>query len=161
MMRIFILRHAIAEDTAKGGDAQRALSEEGRKKMKDAAAGFARLELEIDAIYSSPLIRAVQTAEILAKAIGYRNKIETMEELSPGHSPESVGKRLQSLKKLNNIVLSGHEPNCSELASFLLGGAQIEFKKGSICLIETESCASGSGTLLWHLSPQALRLMKF
>ncbi|MCI0412673.1 phosphohistidine phosphatase SixA [bacterium] len=159
-MRIFILRHAIAEDSAKGGDSQRALSEEGRRKMRDAAAGFARLELEIDAIYSSPLVRAVQTAEILARAISYSAKIETMQELAPGHSPESVGNRLRSLKKSGNIVLSGHEPNCSELASFLSGGAQIEFKKGAICLIETESTTAGSGILIWHLSPQVLRLMK-
>ena len=159
-MRIFILRHAIAEDTAKGGDAQRALSEEGRKKMRDAAAGFSRLDLKIDAIYSSPLVRAVQTAEILAKAISFSNKIEMMQELAPGHSPESVGNRLRSLKKSGSIVLSGHEPNCSELAAYLLGGAQIEFKKGAICLIETESAAAGSGTLHWHLPPQVLRLMK-
>jgi phosphohistidine phosphatase len=159
-MRIFILRHAIAEDTAKGGDSQRALSEEGRKKMRDAAAGFARLELKIDVIYSSPLVRAVQTAEILAKSIGYTSKIETMQELSPGNSPQSVSDRLRSLKKSGSIVLSGHEPNCSELAGYLLGGAQIEFKKGAICLIETESATEGSGTLIWHLSPQALRLLK-
>lgn len=159
-MKIFILRHAIAEDTAKGGDSQRALSEEGRKKMRDAAAGFARLAIKIDTIYSSPLVRAVQTAEILAKSIGYAGKIETMTELSPANSPESVCTRLRSLKKQGNIVLSGHEPNCSELAAFLLGGAQIEFKKGAICLIETESAAAGSGILIWHLSPQVLRSMK-
>jgi len=159
-MRIFILRHAIAEDTAKGGDSQRALSEEGRKKMKDAAAGFAELDLKIDAIYSSPLVRAVQTAEILAKAISYGGKIETMQELSPGNSPEAVCERVRSLKKPENIVLSGHEPNCSDLAGYLLNGAQIEFKKGAICLIETESVTADSGTVLWHLSPQILRLMK-
>ena len=159
-MRIFILRHAIAEDTAKGGDEQRALSDEGRKKMKEAAAGFSKLDLKIDAIYTSPLVRAVQTAEILAKAIIFGGKIETMQELSPGHSPESVSSRLRSLKKSGNIVLSGHEPNCSELAAFLLGDARIEFKKGAICLVETESCTAGSGTLIWHLSPQVLRSMK-
>jgi phosphohistidine phosphatase len=159
-MRIFILRHAIAEETAKGGDTQRALSEEGRKKMREAAAGFARLELKIDAIYSSPLVRAVQTAEILAKSIGYTSKVELMQELAPGHAPDSISERLRSLKKPGNIVLSGHEPNCSELAGYLLGGAQIEFKKAAICLIETESATAGSGILIWHLSPQVLRFMK-
>src|SRR6185436_6950664 len=69
IMEIYIVRHAIAEDApSKGtGDAARALTEEGRQKMKEAAAGFAKLEFSIDKIFSSPLIRAKQTAEILAK----------------------------------------------------------------------------------------------
>src|SRR5688500_1556676 len=115
-MRIYVLRHAIAEDSAKGGDAQRALSDEGRKKMKEAAAGFARMKPEIDAIYSSPLIRAVQTAEIVSRAILHPRKIEIMEQLSPGYAPDAVAGRIRSLKKIESVVVSGHEPNCSELA---------------------------------------------
>ncbi len=159
-MRIYILRHGIAEDTAKGGDAQRALTEEGRKKMKDAAAGFARLDPKIDVIFSSPLVRAAQTAEIVARAIQYNGRIERMEQLSPGYSSDSVTQRIRSLKKVESVILSGHEPNCSQLASFLIGETGLEFKKGAICLIETESCDAGSGTLIWHLSPQVLRLMR-
>lgn len=158
-MKIYIVRHAIAEDSAKGGDRERALTEEGRKKMKEAAAGFARLDPEIDTIYSSPLVRAVQTAEIIVRAIGYDRPIEIMEELSPGHSAEDVTKRLRALKKIGSVMLTGHEPDCSELSQYLLGGAQIEFKKGAICLIEAESLTAGSGRLIWHLSPQVLRLM--
>jgi phosphohistidine phosphatase len=127
--------------------------------MKEAAEGFARLDLEIDTIYSSPLVRAIQTAEILAKAIDYKETIENMEELSPGYSPKDVMQRLQSLKKVETIALAGHEPNCSELASHLLGDAEVEFKKGAICLIETESLQTGSGNLIWHLSPQILRMI--
>jgi phosphohistidine phosphatase len=158
-MRIYIVRHGIAEETAKGGDEQRALSDEGRKKMKEIAAGFARLEPEIDVIYSSPLVRAMQTAEIVAKGIAHSKNIEKMIELSPGHSPAEVAKKLQGLKKGSNFVLAGHEPNCSLLADYLLGRVEIEFKKGAISLIETESCEAGSGILIWHLSPQVLRLI--
>ena len=158
-MRIYILRHAIAEDSARGGDTKRALSEEGRKKMKDAAAGFAKLKPTIDLIYSSPLVRAVETAEIVARAIQYPRKVEILEELSPGHTPESVAHKLKSIKKGEGIILSGHEPNCGQLASFFLGKGAFEFKKGAVCMIETESCNPGSGTLIWHLSPQAMRLM--
>jgi phosphohistidine phosphatase len=157
-MKIFIVRHAIAEDSARGGDSERALTEEGKKKMKEAAEGFARLELEIETIYSSPLVRAVQTAEIVAKAIGYKQAPEIMEALSPAYSPKDLAKEVRSLKK-RNVMLAGHEPNCSEFADYLLGDAQLEFKKGAICLIETESVEAGSGQLVWHLSPQILRLM--
>lgn len=159
-MHIYILRHAIAEDTAKGGDTKRALTEEGRKKMKNAAAGFARLEPQIDLIYSSPLTRAAQTAEIVARAIQYPRKVATMEQLSPGFTPDTVCQKLKELKKITSVILTGHEPNCSQLASYLLGRASFEFKKGGICLIETESLEPGSGNLIWHLSPQILRFMK-
>jgi phosphohistidine phosphatase len=158
-MRIFIVRHGIAEESAKGGDRARELSEEGRRKMKDAASGFARLDLQVDHIFSSPLVRAVQTAEILARAIDKGHSIEKMEELSPAHSPEEVLNRLRELKHAGNVMLAGHEPNCGELAAHLLGNAVVEFKKGAICLIETDSITAGNGILIWHLSPQALRLM--
>ena len=158
-MNIFIVRHGIAEDNAKGGDRARELTEEGRKKMKEAATGFARIEPEIDHIFSSPLVRAVQTAEIVAKALEHGDPVEIMEELSPGYSPEQVLSRLSTLKKAESIVLAGHEPNCSELAAHLLGRAHLEFKKGAICLIEADPVSAGKGILIWHLSPQTLRLM--
>ena len=158
-MKIFIVRHGIAEESARGGDRARELTEEGRKKMKEASAGFAKLEAEIDHIFSSPLVRAVQTAEIVAKAVGHGHSVETMEELSPAHSPDQVIHALQSFKKAKGVVLAGHEPNCSELAAHLLGGAQLEFKKGAICLIESDPVSAGLGILIWHLSPQVLRLM--
>ncbi|HMD82203.1 MAG TPA: histidine phosphatase family protein, partial [Anaerolineales bacterium] len=114
----------------------------------------------IDLIYSSPLVRAIETAEIVARAIQYPRKVEILEELSPGHTPESVAQKLKSVKKAQGIILSGHEPNCGQLASFFIGSGAVEFKKGALCMIETESCNPGSGTLIWHLSPQAMRLMK-
>jgi phosphohistidine phosphatase len=158
-MKIYIVRHGIAEERSRGGDRARALTEEGRKKMKEAAEGLAGLDPEIDTIFSSPLVRAVQTAEIIAKALNHEASTEVMDELSPGNSPEDVTKRLRNLKGGGNVILAGHEPNCSDLAGYLLGGTEIEFKKGAICLIETDSLASGSGRLLWHLSPQVARLM--
>lgn len=160
-MEIYIVRHAIAEDAPRkgGGDAARALTEEGKQKMKEAAEGFARLDVSIDKIITSPLVRAKQTAEILSKAIG--KKIEEMEELAPGHPPEEVCARLSKIAKLKSVMLVGHEPNCSILASYLLNGSSVEiqFKKGAICRIDGE-LSRQSGTLIWHLSPQVLRLMK-
>ncbi|HSE39962.1 MAG TPA: phosphohistidine phosphatase SixA [Acidobacteriota bacterium] len=162
-MEIYIVRHGISEDSPSkgGGDAARALTEEGRQKMKEAAAGFARLDYSIDRIFSSPLVRAKQTAEIIAKAID--GKVEEMAELSPGYSPEQVCSKLHALKKLDSVMLVGHEPNCSILASYLLEGStslEIQFKKGAICRIDVSSPARKSGILIFHLTPQALRLMK-
>ena len=151
-MQIYVVRHAIAEDAGKAGagDARRALTLEGRKKMKDAAEGFAKLDPRIERIFSSPLVRALQTAEIVAKALKFAGEIDEMKELSPGYSPEEVLKRLQELRAVKSVVLAGHEPNCSELASCLLSSSDrihLEFKKGAICLIESEELTAGSGIL--------------
>src|SRR5262245_45205977 len=121
-MEIYIVRHAIAEDVSPdGSDEARALTEDGKKKMKEAAEGFARLERKIDRIYSSPLVRAKQTAEILAKELDL--KVEEMKELAPAHRPADVCERISRSKKDENIMLVGHEPNCSELASHLVLGS--------------------------------------
>lgn len=158
-MKIYIVRHGIAEDHSKDGtDSARELTDEGRKRMKEAAAGFARLEPDIDHIYTSPLVRARQTAEILAESLG--KKVEEMKELAPGHRPSDVWNRIQAFKRRSNLLLAGHEPNCSELAAYLLGNVNVEFKKGAICLIESNEVSPSSGILIWHLSPAALRWMK-
>lgn len=161
-MRIYIVRHAIAEDTPKrgGGDAQRALTSEGRKKMKEVAAGFVQLNTSVDAIFSSPLVRARQTADIVAGLL--KKEVNEMAELSPGHSPADVVQRLREKSKLENVMLVGHEPNCSQLASYLLSETvkiEMQFKKGGICLIESERLGPGDGLLLWLATPQILRSM--
>jgi phosphohistidine phosphatase len=162
-MDIYIVRHGIAENTASGGggDSARALTPEGKQKMKEAARGFARLEPKVDRIFASPLVRAKQTAEILAAAL--KKSVEELKELAPGNSPSALCEKLMTIRKVSSLMLVGHEPNCSELASYLLEGStgtSIEFKKGAICLIEVELPNAASGTLRWHLSPLIMRLMR-
>lgn len=160
-MEIYIVRHGIAEEVAPdGSDESRPLSEEGKKKMKEAAAGFASLEKKPQHIICSPLMRARQTAEILAAAL--KMKVEEWKELAPVHSPAQVCERLRHLKKAESVMLVGHEPNCSELASYLLLGADglnLEFKKGAFCRIDSRSPEPGTGDLIYLLPPAVLRLM--
>lgn len=162
-MYLYIVRHGIAEDHGtRSSDEERALTEEGREKMKEAARGFRRLDLQIARIFASPLVRARQTAEILADELGL--KVDLMKELAPGHAPASVCDVLKPHRgKLPSAAVVGHEPNCSELVSHLLdtrGAVTVDFKKGAMCLIETESLEMGSGCLIWHLPPKILRLME-
>ena len=161
-MYLYIVRHGIAEDHARSlRDEDRALTEEGKEKMKEAAQGFKRLDPGLDSIFSSPLVRARETAEIVAAEL--KKKVETLKELAPGHTPAEVCDSLKPQKgKVAAVAVVGHEPNCSELASHLLDSPRavnIDFKKGAVCLIETESLEMGSGCLIWHLSPKILRLM--
>jgi phosphohistidine phosphatase len=159
-MDIYIIRHAIAEDKGGKSDEIRALTEEGKQKMKEAAKGFARLEPDMDVIFSSPLVRARQTAEIVNSVV--KSKLEEMKELSPGYGPDQACSRLKEVKKARSVAVVGHEPNCSELMSYLLYGSEgmmIEFKKGGISLVQSNDLSPGSGILILHLSPKVLRLM--
>ncbi len=159
-MNILIVRHGIAEEISSGGDSHRALTEEGRCKIKQVATGLARIKPEIERIYSSPLVRAEQTAQIIAESL--RTNVEIMIELSPGHSPMDLCQRLSEIRNVSGVMLVGHEPNCSELASYLLGSTGeigIDFKKGAACFIQATHPIASAGTLLWHLPPRILRLI--
>jgi len=161
-MDIYIVRHGIAEEATRGmSDEKRALTSEGRKKMKEAAAGFANLELGVSRVFASPLVRAQQTAEILAAPL--KLKVEEMPELAPGHSPSEVLRALQEHRSVKGVMLVGHQPNCSDLTSYLLGGnsiVNVEFKKGAICVIYSENLSAGDGILLAHYPPSALRSLE-
>src|SRR5262245_43734150 len=109
-MDIYIVRHGIAEEGSRGmSDEKRALTSEGRKKMKEAAGGFAKLGLGVERVFSSPLVRARQTAEILAAPL--QRAVEEMSELSPGYGPSDVLRALQHFSGLKSVMLVGHQPN--------------------------------------------------
>ncbi|MEW6363059.1 MAG: phosphohistidine phosphatase SixA [Acidobacteriota bacterium] len=157
-MQVYIVRHGIAEDYCAQGDAYRALTDEGRKRMCEVAAGLVTLRVSTDKILSSPLVRAKQTADIIADAM--KMWAELMDELAPGHTPDEVCTELAQFEDCQGIMLVGHQPNCSELASYLLAGSDdldLEFKKGAVCLIDTPKPAPGAGTLAWLYPPKVLR----
>lgn len=167
-MRILVIRHAIAEDRdefSKTGkpDGERPLTKEGIKKMEKVAKWLAKNEPTIDAIWTSPLTRAQQTAQLLAKA--YRKiPLEQKKELEPEKSPDSLLKTLQSFltqgDKEQTLALVGHEPHLSRFVAWLLTGQPrnfIKFKKAGVALIETENTLTrGSGELRWLVAPKLI-----
>ncbi len=83
--------------------------------------------------------------------------------MSPGNAPAPVVAKLQKMADVKSVMLVGHEPNCSELASYLLSqksDADLEFKKGPICSLHTDSLSAGGAVLLAHYPPAALGAMK-
>lgn len=156
MMNIYIVRHGIAEDSHAGGDARRELTGDGREKMKDVARGLARMGVKLECVFASPLVRARQTAEILAGEIAGGN-VEIIDELAPGKTPLDVCAALQRLPEAGDVMLAGHQPNCSELVSYLIGGAAVDFKKGAVALVRAERAAAGRGELAWLIPPRAWR----
>jgi phosphohistidine phosphatase len=166
------MRHGIAADLGEGGvlkDADRPLTLEGRARMKQAAAGVRELELKFNVILTSPLLRARQTAEVVAEVLDLQHKVKILNSLAPGSAfVEGEGKHAEIFLELGSYqfdraLLVGHMPDLSELASYLLTGNRnlnIEFKKGSICAIEVASLPPrGPGLLRWLMAPKHLRTL--
>jgi phosphohistidine phosphatase len=162
MPLLYLVRHGIAEDdSVTGRDEDRALTQEGTNKVQRAAAGFAWLEVEPDAIWASPLRRARQTAEILRVAIAPELELRIQPQLRPETDVDDMRQELKAVAGARSVVLVGHEPSISALASALLtgseSGARLPFKPGSALALELNSIGSGhSASLRWFLTAEQL-----
>ena len=137
-MELCLVRHAAAaERTADLPDEMRYLISEGRALFRKTARTMLKKGLEPNLILTSPLIRAVQTAEILAEALEYNGQLVVTGELSPGFGMAELQMILRKFKPLGELVLVGHEPDLGNLAASLLslpGG--FEFKKGAALMLK-------------------------
>jgi len=162
-VKFYLLRHVIAanaEDTGSEGD--RPLTDKGSKRMRKAARGLRRLGIKFDAILTSPMARAHETAAIIAEALSREAHLSVVEAL---RSDSSIDALLLSLKdyQLRKSAMVGHEPLLSDTASFLLTGkktssVKIALTKGGLCHIEIDSLPpSNPGVLALLLAPKILR----
>jgi len=162
-MRLLLVRHAIALDGAdlRGRDADRPLSDEGRRRFERGAAALARLEPELALVLASPLLRARQTADLLAAAYEAAPRHDELESLAPDGAPRETLAALERLRALPAIALVGHEPSLSALEAFLLTGRERSFaifKKGGAAMLDwIPGSQPGSSALLWHLTAGQLR----
>lgn len=161
---LYFVRHAIAAERGDAwpDDSKRPLTDEGASRMRKAARGLARLDVGIDVILTSPLVRARQTADILASALDPRPSIVTIESLAPGAGYTAFVADLEKHARKSRIAVVGHEPGLGELAARLIGSRHaIEFKKGAVCRIDLDQIPSaGPGHLRWFLTPRMLRAIK-
>jgi phosphohistidine phosphatase len=155
------VRHAIAAERGDDwpDDDKRPLTERGIGRFKDAVEGLHVLDVELDEIFTSPLVRAKQTADLLAAGMKRKPSVKLLDALAPGNSPSAVMAQLAKAAKRRRIALVGHEPGLGELAAHLIGaGRALPFKKGGICRIDVESLTSRRpGALLWFVTPKVLR----
>jgi len=160
-MEIYIIRHAIATEREEwtGSDDKRPLTEKGKKKMEQIARGLAVMEIDFTHIFSSPLVRAQQTAEILQKILNIDHLDET-DLLIPSADAAGMMAFLNKLPDSADVALVGHEPHVSELLSYLLNGQQksfATFKKGGVAMLEGFApLRAGTLTLRWLLEPNHL-----
>lgn len=155
-MQIYLLRHGIAEDPKpRQSDADRSLTEEGREKLRRILKRARAADVVPSLIVSSPLKRAVQTAEEAAAALGYQDKILTARALVPEASPRDVWDEIRVHRQEPAILLSSHEPLMSATMAYLLRSPAltVDFKKGAIVRIDCEGFGpEPAGCLKWMLT---------
>jgi len=159
-MKIYLLRHGHAEKVSnRFSEEKRPLSIKGRRVLNHIAPAVAELLGLPSKIISSPLMRALQTAEIIAQALPAKRRIETSDMLLPNASVSKCWDCLITSIAAKKILLVGHEPFLSSFAGFLLGAGRscLEFKKGGLCRLEVEgSSKTPEAVLKWYLTPQQL-----
>jgi phosphohistidine phosphatase len=160
-VELYIVRHAIAAERGPEwpDDDLRPLTERGIDRFKQVVAGLIFLDVQLDLIFSSPLVRARQTAEYLAEGLPDDTTIEVADALAPGHTPlEAMEQIARAAGGATRVAVVGHEPDLGALTAWLIGTRRaIPFKKGGVCRLEMDSLSSRHATLSWHMPPKALR----
>jgi phosphohistidine phosphatase len=156
-MEIYILRHGIAEDGGPGQpDSQRALTAEGRDKLRRVLQRAATADVSPTQILSSPYRRAVETADVAVDVLGYKGKVVKTRSLVPEASPHDAWEEIRSHKGEPAILLSSHEPFCSSLVAFLLNcpALQVDMKKAALVRVDCDPPGpQPRGVLKWMITP--------
>ena len=158
---LYLVRHAVAAERGDEwpDDSKRPLTAQGAGRFRDVVAGLVWLGVSIDEIFTSPLVRARQTADLLAARLPEHPPVKPVDELAPGHEIAEVIAELGKRVKRRRVAIVGHEPDLGELAAALLGAQRaLPFRKGGVCRIDVDGLGSTlAGTLIWFLPPKILR----
>ena len=158
---LYLVRHAIAAERGNEwpDDSKRPLTDRGISRFKEGVKGLRKLDAAVDEIFTSPLVRAKQTAELLAAGLEGKPSVKVLDALAPGHTAAAVMTQLAKAAKRRRIALVGHEPDLGELAAHLIGASRaLPFKKGGVCRIDVEGLSSKRpGSLAWFVTPKVLR----
>jgi phosphohistidine phosphatase len=155
-LQLYLLRHADAgnPEAWRGDDAARPLSDKGYRQAERLALHLSLAEFQSDRIISSPRVRALQTAEIVASALGLDVLVD--DRLGGSLSVDGVATILGDAGDPPRPVLVGHDPDFSELLSTLTGGS-LDMKKGALARVDLpDGLRPGGGRLRWLLPPDAL-----
>ncbi len=165
MTELLLLRHGLALDPEEArrrglSDAERPLTEKGRRRCRLAARGLARWLESVPRVLTSPLPRARETAEIFADALGA--ELEVVDWLRPGVDPQAWFAKPGGGGDHGRVMWVGHEPQLSRAVALAIGdgGAAVEMKKSACAAIRFPDLPTlGGGELAWLLPPRLLRLL--
>ncbi|MCE5237884.1 phosphohistidine phosphatase SixA [bacterium] len=157
-MLLYFMRHAEAENTPPGRtDADRRLTDRGLGRSREAGVALQALGVEVGLVLTSPLVRAVQTAELVAETLGA--PVEQTSVLAGRLTTASLRDLLEEQGHPGTVMLVGHEPDFSTIIGELIGGAEVEMKKGAVACLDCQAVVRGGATLLWLNSGKQLTLM--
>jgi phosphohistidine phosphatase len=158
-MNLYFLRHGSAGTRRPNPlvDAKRPLDKEGLEQCWLIAQYINALDLQFDAVLSSPLKRALQTASRVANEIGYDSRIHITKALSPGASVQDFHRLLAEYSQLDSVMVVGHNPNLAQFLSTMVGAGSarsaIRLRKGSLARVDL---AQRPPTLQWLVAPTPL-----
>ena len=158
---LYLVRHGIAAEPSPAypDDAARPLTDEGTERLRVQFKALRRLDVEIDHVLTSPLVRALQTATVLIDALRNAPAVSVVDALRPGGRFDELMAELARLPCVKGVALVGHEPSMGMVAASLLGARDaIPFKKGAVCRIDVAAVPpTEPGQLQWFLPPRVLR----
>jgi phosphohistidine phosphatase len=156
-MDLFLIRHAKAADgSLYASDGNRPLSADGRRAALDVGESMARHGCKLDVLVTSPLVRAVETAELVAVSIGYLGALDVSDALLPEAGPDEMLERgLGPHASAARVALVGHLPSMGSLLSRLLGRGGLSLSKGAVVRIEWTP-QTRKAQLVWVVTPRRL-----
>lgn len=156
-MQLWLVRHAVAvaREEFSGPDAERPLTDKGRRRFRQFCRWLAGQAAMPESIATSPLVRAADTAAVLARSAGLKKSAITATDLlAPGIDIEALVEFVND-RTANCLALVGHEPDMSRCLSEFVGGGEFAFGKGFVAAIDfTSSPAVGRGQLRWFVGPK-------
>lgn len=164
-MELYLLRHAIATERGRiVSDAKRALTDEGRERLSRTTKAWDAMGVVVDLVLTSPYVRARQTAEIAAEALGIADRVTTCDALGAGAPPaEMVEAIAQRCNEQHRVMVVGHEPDLGRLISLLVCGndeSGFRMKKAGLSKLVVDNFHAGRCAVLeWHLWPRHMLRM--
>ena len=155
-MRLYFLRHGIAEDLA-NSDFARELTNRGRKRLANAAKVIKRLGLRPSVIYTSPRLRSLQTAEIIAAEL--KVDLTVSEAVNFGFNLSDVQHLTRHMTYDDEVMFVGHNPDLSELVSEMTG-SDVAMKKGGLARVDVYDDEAARGELVWLIAPKVFDALR-
>jgi len=165
-MQLYIVRHGIAidrEDPKCPPEADRYLTAEGVERTKQVAETIAVLGMHPDLMFSSPYVRAMQTAAIFASELEYpKQTVRQTDSLLPGAEPGAFLRELAREKDASTVFCFGHAPHVDGLLAAAVGASRhiTSMKKAGVALVELKRLSPPNGQLVWLITPKLIRKAK-
>ncbi|MBL8221652.1 MAG: histidine phosphatase family protein [Bryobacterales bacterium] len=157
-MEIYLMRHGIAEDPGVGmRDSDRALTGEGKKKLRDVLQVAKRAGVKPAAVLSSPYKRAKETAALACEVLALEGEVVLSDHFTPMADPRKGWEEIRLFTGEPSVLVTTHEPFTGLMVAYLLGMTQlpIDVKKGALIRVDVDGLGPHPrGVLKWMLTPR-------